>query len=143
MAAPPVYLDECVDRPIAESLRQRSFDVLTAVEAGHGEDPDDAQLAYATSLNRVILSYNRTDFRRLHAIHVNTGREHGGIVLLPQVPPLNRRQVRAAMLLDWLGVLGDYRSRLFQWNDLQQQLLAGLRLAGYTESEVDLALGRI
>src|SRR4051794_2076274 len=98
MATAPVYLDECVDRLIAEALRQRGFDVLMALEAGRGEDPDEVQLAYATSLDRVLLSYNRTDFRRLHAVYLNTGRQHGGIVLLPQVPPVGRRQVRAAML---------------------------------------------
>lgn len=53
MPAPPVYLDECVDRPVSEALRARGFDVLTALEAGRGEDPDDAQLAYATAIGRV------------------------------------------------------------------------------------------
>jgi len=142
MAAPPVYLDECVDRLVVEGLRQRGFDVLTALEAGRGEDPDDAQLTYATGLDRVLLSYNRTDFRRLHATYLRLGRAHGGIILIPQAPPVGRRQVRSAMLLDWLGTLDDYRSRLFQWNDLQQRLLGGLRLPGYTESEVGDAIGR-
>jgi len=142
MAAPPVYLDECIDRLVVEGLRQRRFDVLTAIEVGRGEDPDDAQLAYATSVGRVLLSYNRIDFRRLHATYLRLGREHGGIILIPQAPPVSRRQMRAAMLLDWLGTLDDYRSRLFQWNDLQQRLLGGFRLPGYTEDEVDDAVGR-
>lgn len=38
MPAPRVYLDECVDRPVSEALRARGFDVLTAIEAGRGED---------------------------------------------------------------------------------------------------------
>lgn len=46
------------------------------------------------------------------------------------------------MLLDWLGTLGDYRSRLVQWNDLQQLLLRGTWVAGYTEDEVREALGQ-
>lgn len=29
--APPVYLDECVDRPVIEAFRQRGLDVLTAL----------------------------------------------------------------------------------------------------------------
>jgi hypothetical protein len=50
--------------------------------------------------------------------------------------------LRAALLLDWLGTVGDYRSRLFQWNDLQRLLLEGLRLPGYTEDEIGEAVGR-
>ena len=46
------------------------------------------------------------------------------------------------MLLDWLGTLDDYQSRLFQWNDLQQRLIAGLRLPSYTQDEIDEAVGR-
>jgi hypothetical protein len=142
MPAPPVYSDECVDRPVVEALRQRGFDVLTALEAGRGEDPDDAQLAHATSLGRVLLSYNRTHFRRLHATCLRAEHQHGGILLIPQAAPVSRRQVRAAMLLDWLGTLDEYRSRLFQWNDLQQRLLGGFRLLGYTEEDVREAVGR-
>ena len=136
MAAPPAYLDECVDRPVIEALRQRGFDVLTALEAGRGEDPDEAQLAHATSVGRVLLSYNRTHFRRLHATYLRAGHQHGGILLIPQAAPVHRRRLRAAMLLDWLGTLDEYRSRLFQWNDLQQRLVGGFRLPGYTEEEV-------
>ncbi len=141
MPAPPVYLDECVDRPMAAGLRRRGFDVLTALEAGRAEDPDDDQLSYATSVGRVLFSYNRTDFRRLHAAYLRSGRQHGGIILIPQVPPVDRRELRAAMLLDWLGTLDEYQSRLFQWNDLQQHLVSGYRLPGYTEAEVALVVG--
>ncbi len=141
MAAPPVYLDECVDRLVEEALRERGFDVLTALEVGRGEDSDEAQLAFATSLGRVLLSYNRADFRRLHATYLRTGCEHGGIILIPQAPPIGRRQLRAALLLDWLGTLHDHRMCLFHWNDLQQFLLGGFRLAGYTEDEIATAVG--
>jgi hypothetical protein len=46
------------------------------------------------------------------------------------------------MLLDWLGTLDHYRSRLFLWNDLQRRLLDGFRLPGYTEDEVREVVGR-
>jgi hypothetical protein len=46
------------------------------------------------------------------------------------------------MLLDWLGTLDEYHSHLYQWNDLQQRLLAGFRLPGYTDEEVGEAVGR-
>ena len=142
MPAPPVYLDECVDRPVVVALRQRGFDVLTALEAGRGEEPDEAQLVHATSLGRVLFSYNRGHFRRLHATYLRAGHRHGGILLIPQAAPVRRRQLRAALLLAWLGTLDEYRSRLYQWNDLQQRLLSGFRISGYTEEEVEEAVGR-
>jgi len=142
MPAPPAYLDECIDRPVTDALRRRGFDVLTALEAGQGEASDDDQLQYATGLGRVLLTYNRADFRRLHARCVRTGRAHGGILIVPQAPPMYRRAVRVSMLLDWLGTQDQGQTFLFQWNDLQQQLLGGLRLPGYTEHEVRDAVGR-
>ena len=83
MPAPPSYLDECIDRPVVEALRQRGFDVLTALEAGRGEDPDEAQLAYATQVGRVLLSYNTVHLRRLHARYRRARRDHGGIIVIP------------------------------------------------------------
>jgi hypothetical protein len=50
--------------------------------------------------------------------------------------------VRAALLLDWLGTLDEYRTCLFQWNDLQQRLLDGFRVPGYSEDEIQDAVGR-
>lgn len=141
MAAPPAYLDECVDRPVIDNLRERGFDVLTAVEAGRGEDPDGAQLEFASAQGRVLFTYNRADFRRLHAFYQRSRQPHGGIIAIPQNPPVRRRQLRAALMLDWLGTLDRYESGLFQWNDLQRLLLADCRLDGYTEQEIREAVG--
>lgn len=143
MPSPPVYADECIDRPLVERLRERGFDVVTALEAGMGSEPDAAQLAYAADVDRVLLTYNRRHFRRLHRDWLAAGREHAGIVLVPQTPPPSRRVLRISMLLDWLGSpgAGGHHSRLLQWNDLQQVLHAGNRLPGYTEDEVTDVLG--
>jgi len=46
------------------------------------------------------------------------------------------------MMLDWLDTLADYRSRLLRWGALQQLLIGGYRLPGYTDRDVGLALGR-
>lgn len=40
-----------------------------------------------------------------------------------------------------ITTLPDYRSRLFRLNELQQRLIAGERIVGYTEDEVRRALG--
>jgi hypothetical protein len=136
------YADEDVDRPLVEALRRRGFDVLTAAEAGMLGQGDDTQLVYAASLNRIIVSYNRADFRTWHARFVHTGRSHAGIVLLPQDSPLERRVVRAALLLDWIADLGDRAPALANWNDLQQALHSGYRVPGYVEAETLIALGQ-
>jgi len=132
-----------IDRRLVERLRPRGFDVLTAREAGKGSEPDDAQPAYATGVDRVLLSYNRRDFRRLHQDWSSAGRGHGGIVLVPQTPPLSRRVLRISMLLDWVGSPGAGRrdSRLLQWNDLQRVLHAGGSIPGYTADELRDVLG--
>ena len=141
MPAPPAYLDECIDRLVVDDLRRRGFDVLTALEAGRGQFPDQAQIEYATSVGRVILSFNRMDFRRLHLAFVQTGRPHGGIIVLPQTRSIPRRQIRAALLLEWFGITVSNHSHLMVWNDLQQRLVRRYRIDGYTEDEVRVALG--
>lgn len=144
MPPPPVYADECVQRPVIEALRERGFDVVTALEAGRRQESNVAQLTHAHALDRV-LTYNRRDFRRLHRDWLAAGRGHAGIVIVPQTPPAGRRVLRISMLLDWLGTpdAGGHHSRLFQWNDLQQLLHASSRLAGYTEEQVRDALGEV
>lgn len=142
MPAPPAYLDECVDEPLAEALRKRGFDILTALEAGNLAEPDHNQLAYATQVGRVIISYNRAHFLRLHRAAQAQDQPHAGIILLPQLPPLSRRVVRASMMLDWLAGR-DHHFRLFSWGDLQQDLLRGYRIpvGTYTEADARHALG--
>jgi hypothetical protein len=47
------------------------------------------------------------------------------------------------MLIDWAATFPDHRSRLFRWHELQQRLIAGLRLPGYSEEDVRMALGQM
>ena len=70
------------------------------------------------------------------------GRTHGGIVILPGPRPLPQLSVRAAMMLDWLATMTDYRSQLFRWGDLQIKLTQGYRLVGYSNDDLELALER-
>ncbi len=97
---------------------------------------DVEQLAYATSRNAIIVTYDRRYFRSLR-LRV---RSHGGIVTLPD-SALDRQEIRAAMLIDWAATFPDYRSQLFRRHDLQQRLIEGMRLPDYREDEVRLALG--
>jgi hypothetical protein len=136
-----VYADEDVDVRVVRALRAHGFDVVTAGEAGLLRRDDDEHLAYAAASGRVLLTFNRRDFRRSHAEALNLGRLHAGIVLLPTSSSLVRTIVRARMLLDWLATFGPDSSALVNWNDLQVRLHHGERLAGYSDAEVRIALG--
>jgi hypothetical protein len=142
LTVPPVYLDECLDLRLAPALRTRGASVLTAPEAGMMGASDDAQFRFARDQDRLIISYNRRHFRRLHALAIRQGEAHPGIVVLPATSPLNQLAIRAAMMLDWIAGQGDHHSRLFEWGRLQLLLTQSFRLAGYTEDEVRIALGQ-
>ncbi len=78
------YSDENFPLPVVEMLRQLGHDVLTIFEAGKGNQryPDDAILTDATLDERIVLTVNRKDFKRLH----NEGIQHSGIVLCTYDP---------------------------------------------------------
>jgi hypothetical protein len=142
MAAPSVYLDECVDHRLVEALRRQGFDVLTVQDAGTRSDDDEAQLLYATSQGRVFFSHNQLHFRRLHAAFIREGRAHGGIILIPQTVPFSRLELRAALMMEWVGTMSDHESRLLTWSELQQRLIHGYRLPDWSEQDVREALAR-
>lgn len=143
-ARPGVYADENVSRRLTDALRARGFDVLTAREAGTLGQDDVAQLAFAAAMDRVLLTFDRRDFRRTHAAFLQSSQHHAGIVLLPQSGSVARSTVRAAMLLDWLAWRPDEDAGpLVNWHDLQRALHAGLRLPGYTDHEMRVSLAEL
>lgn len=73
------YADEQFPLRIVEKLRVLGHDVLTVQEAGNAnlKISDDRVLAFATSNNRVVLTLNRKDFKRLHRSQPH----HGGIII--------------------------------------------------------------
>jgi len=80
-----LYLDEdAMDRDLAEALRQRGVDVLTALEADMIERPDAAHLEFAAEQERVLYSFNVGDFAALHHEFLSDGKHHAGIVLARQ-----------------------------------------------------------
>src|ERR1700677_1235158 len=70
------YADENFDYPVVERLRVLGHDVITVQEAGE-QGGDDAQvLATATAAERIVLTFDRRDFARLH----RQNPAHAGIV---------------------------------------------------------------
>ncbi|MCX7841060.1 MAG: DUF5615 family PIN-like protein [Anaerolineae bacterium] len=79
-----LYCDEDVMDEIAEALRQRGYDAISAAEAGMLGRTDEEQLEYAASHNRALLTYNATDYIRLANTWFQTGKEHAGVILSQQ-----------------------------------------------------------
>ncbi len=57
---------------------------MSAADADMLEVSDLQQLDYATSQKRVLFSFNRRDFYRLHSQYLAEGKSHQGIILAKQ-----------------------------------------------------------
>jgi hypothetical protein len=80
-----LYLDEDTsDADLLEALRIRGVDVIAAAPSGRGGQRDDDQLRWATEQHRVLYSFNRGDFCRIHSAWMRAGESHAGIILAVQ-----------------------------------------------------------
>lgn len=79
-----LYLDEDVEVVLAEIVRSRGFDAITARDADrHQRSLTDAeQPAFAVQQGRAIVTHNRDDFEKLHALYLAQGRTHAGIIIV-------------------------------------------------------------
>lgn len=93
-----LYTNENIALQVAQELSALGHDVLTSYDAGNAnrsvEDPE--VLAFATAQNRILLTYNRRHFLRLHNSR-NT--PHAGIVLCTVDPDYagQARRIHAAL----------------------------------------------
>lgn len=73
------YANENFPRPAVEALRLLGHNVLTIDETGRAGVglPDEEVLAFAASEQRILLTFNRKHFIRLH----ERGHQHAGIVV--------------------------------------------------------------
>jgi len=72
-----LYLDEHVQLALAESLRTRGVDVLTTQEAGNICLSDVDQLIFAKENKRILFSYNKRHFAKIHYEWM-TGKPYSG-----------------------------------------------------------------
>lgn len=80
-----LYFDEdSMKNSLIQALRARGINVLTALEVGMLRRSDVEQLDYATQQGRVLFSFNRGDFYRLHTNYLTEGKNHAGIILALQ-----------------------------------------------------------
>src|SRR6266536_2459467 len=73
-----------MDSDLVAALRSRGVEVVTALDAGLTERTDEEQLAFAAERACVLYTFNVSDFYRLHAQWIGTGRDHAGMILAPQ-----------------------------------------------------------
>jgi predicted nuclease of predicted toxin-antitoxin system len=79
-----LYTDEDMSALVATLLRSRGLDITTVPEQATLGKTDREQLEFATSLGRCILTHNRVDFEQLHLQYMEEGRQHYGIIVVPQ-----------------------------------------------------------
>ncbi|MEG5036272.1 DUF5615 family PIN-like protein [Microcoleus sp. AT3-D2] len=96
-----IYTDEDVSRLVATLLLAREFDVMTTSEQGMLSKSDSQKLAYAASMERCLPTHNRVDFERLHLDYMTEGKQHSGIIVIPQKNAYEIAQ-RVAILLNTL-----------------------------------------
>jgi hypothetical protein len=78
-----LYMDVHVPIVVTESLRRRGLDILTSQEDGTATQEDEALLARATELGRVLVTQDQ-DFLRIAADWKRDGRTFAGIVFAAQ-----------------------------------------------------------
>lgn len=81
-----LYTDAHIWAGLAPKLRELGYDALSTEEAGNKHLSDDAQLAFATSQERAILTFNIKDFVPLAEEWFYAGRSHWGIIVAQETP---------------------------------------------------------
>jgi hypothetical protein len=115
MASVKVYLDEDVHNLIADALRLRGWEAQTTVQAGNQSQPDSNQILYAAAHGYSIVSYNVTDFPRLHDEIIAAGGHHAGIIIATQDRP--SANARALLSLVSAFTAEDFADQLVYLNN--------------------------
>lgn len=105
-----LYVDENVPLTVTEALRGLGHDVLTAYDDGRANlaIPDENVLLRATEISRVLLTFNRQDFKRLHRVHPH----HTGIVSCTYDPDFTGQAARIHSALQDAATLGGQLLRI-------------------------------
>jgi predicted nuclease of predicted toxin-antitoxin system len=108
-----LYLDEdSMDQRLVRALRARGMDVETALDADMVAQPDEEHLKYAAQADRVLHTFNVSDFYDLHTQFSEAGRTHTGLVLGSQQRYTVGEQMRRLLRLKAERTASDMKSRV-------------------------------
>jgi len=82
-----LYLDEDISPKIAELVRRRGIDCISAHDVGMTGQSDVDQLKFAAKQRRVLVTRNRDDFIRLTVRFFNDHLPHSGVLIIPHSYP--------------------------------------------------------
>jgi hypothetical protein len=108
-----IYIDEdAMDSDLVAALRSRGVTVITPLDVLLTGRSDEQQLAFATEHECVLYTFNVSDFYRLHALWVSGGREHSGLILVPQQRFSVGEQLRRVLRLRTAATAESMRSQV-------------------------------
>lgn len=88
-----LYLDENVPVVLGRMLAEEGMDCVSARDSGNLSLTDEDHLAFATTAQRILVTFDCKDFQALAACWAQAGRSHAGIMLSKPHPlqELHRR----------------------------------------------------
>lgn len=89
------YLDEDLSPKIAETLRKKGVDTISAHDIGMIQISDREQLECAAENGRCLVTRNRDDFIALTVQFFNEHRRHSGLLVVPYSFPGDRFSIIA------------------------------------------------
>jgi len=84
---PILYLNENIQIELVEELANLNFKAIHTLQVDNGGATDEFQLQYAANRKYIMVSYNRSDYRKLHNAWLQVGKSHYGIIVLSPGDP--------------------------------------------------------
>ncbi len=81
-----IFTDEDMQRTLAVQLRAAGFDAISTPEANRLGESDPSQLLWAAREGCMLVTYNASDFVRIHYEWTKQGLPHAGVVVSRQRP---------------------------------------------------------
>lgn len=97
------FFDECISPSLSHHLNQIGHDAIHPRDRGRLRDPDHVVLARAIEEDRIIVTENADDFRKLAAgVEV-----HPGLIILPSVARFEAQRLMELVIDHLLRTSGD------------------------------------